>query len=64
MDGLVTILADMLRSAITWEEEHMELKQAGKSDPAMPLNCVINGYTLETKESAGREDKNEHQGIN
>ena len=43
MDPLVSILADMLRSALAWEQEHGVQQNSAKINPIKPL--TITGVT-------------------
>ena len=62
MDGLAVIIADMVKSALFWEEEH-GLPQQGnrKIVPQKTLTVVGVSDTLNASENAVEGENNDHQ---
>lgn len=62
MDRLATILVDMIRSALAWEQEHgVPQQHSPKNKPSKPLTNIRVIYTLDEHENESRRDGNEHQ---
>ena len=62
MDRLVEILADMLRSALAWEQVHgMPERDNRKIEPRKPLTSVPLPYTVEIYKNADKGDVDEHK---
>jgi len=62
MDRLVEILADMLRSALAWEQVHgMPERDNRKIEPQKPLTSVPLPYTVEIYKNADKGDVDEHK---
>ena len=63
MDRLVAILAEMLHSALAWEQEHgVPQQHSPKTEPSKPLTNIHVTYTLDGRENTDKGDGNEHQG--
>ena len=61
MDRLVEIFADMLRSALTWEQEHGVQQNRNKTEPSKSLTSVRPAYTVEIHKNADKGENNDHQ---
>jgi hypothetical protein len=62
MDRLVVIIADMIRSALSWEQEHdVPLHDNRKTEPQKPLTIIGVTDTLNTSENVVKGANNDHQ---
>lgn len=55
MDRLVKILADMVRSALAWEQEHGIQQNSAKINPVEPLTNIDGTYTVNIHEKTNKE---------
>ena len=61
MDRLVEIFADMIRSALAWEQEHGVQQNGNKTEPPKALTSVRPAYTVEIHKNADKGENNDHQ---
>ncbi len=62
MDRLAVIISVMIKSALSWEEEHgIPQHDNRKIDPQKPLTVIGVTYTLNTSENVVKGEKNDHQ---
>jgi hypothetical protein len=61
MDPVVAILADMVRSALAWEQEHGVQQNGNKTEPSKALTTVRPAYTVEIHKNADKGENNDHQ---
>lgn len=61
MDELVEILADMIRSALRFEEEHGVQQYCAKSVLVKPLTIIDSTGKVEAPENANKEDFDDHK---
>jgi hypothetical protein len=63
MDRLAVIIADMLKLAVSWEEEHGMQQHADnrKIAPQKPLTVIGVNDTLNASENVVKGEKNDHQ---
>ncbi len=62
MDKLAVIIADMVKSALFWEEEHgIPHNDNRKNEPQKWLTIVGVTDTLKVSENAVEEGNNDHQ---
>jgi hypothetical protein len=62
MDRLAVIIADMIRSALAWEQEHgMPQHDNRKIEPPKPLTIIGVTDRLNVSENAVKGENNDHQ---
>ena len=61
VDKLAIILADMLRSALAWEQEHgTSLQNSHKIEPLKPLTIIDVTDTLNASNTSQNTDRGEN----
>ena len=61
MDRLVEIFADMVRSALAWEQEHGVQQNGNKTEPSKALTTVRPAYTVEIHKNTDKGENHDHQ---
>ncbi len=62
MDRLAVIISAMIKSALSWEEEHgIPQHDNRKIDPQKPLTVIAVNDTLNVSENVVKGEKNDHQ---
>jgi len=62
MDRLAVIIAEMIRSALAWEQEHgIPQHDNRKIEPKITLTSVALPYTVEIYKNADKGDVDEHK---
>ena len=60
MDGLAVILADMIRSALVWEQEHGVPQYNSEFRPEKALTKISVVFTVNTEHDLPKGGNNEH----